>query len=370
MSFQEQVWDLSESIFQIFLESAIDITATIVPTLAMLIRPIMPVIILLMIIIAIIFVINIIKNYYTYKYGAYYQMKKLSYLSVRRDIGKYGEYLTYKYLKKFESDGAKFLFNLYIPKSDEGTTEIDVLMLCCKGLFVFESKNYSGWIFGSEKQKTWCQTFPKGRNQSHKEYFYNPIMQNRSHIKHLKEFLGKNVPTRSIIVFSDRCTMKSILLESDNISVINRRDVGVVVSSIYNQISHSLLSENEIVSLYNKLYPYTQVKDAIKLKHISNIKNKENFAEHFKNGDRKHCITDEILPDVDYEADFSSNATSAETQQLRSSDSSKTKIQSLICPRCGGSLIERKANKGVYAGRKFYGCSNYPKCKYIRNIDK
>ena len=45
-------------------------------------------------------------------------------------------------------------------------------------------------------------------------------------------------------------------------------------------------------------------------------------------------------------------------------------IHILICPKCGGSLIERKANKGVYAGRKFYGCSNYPKCKYIRNIDK
>ena len=86
----------------------------------------------------------------------------------------------------------------------EETTEIDVLMISPKGLFVFESKNYSGWIFGSENQKNWYQTLPAGRGRSHKENFYNPIMQNRSHIKHLKAFLGTDIPVRSIIVFSDR----------------------------------------------------------------------------------------------------------------------------------------------------------------------
>ena len=39
-----------------------------------------------------------------------------------------------------------------------------------------------------------------------------------------------------------------------------------------------------------------------------------------------------------------------------------------ICPYCGGKLVLRTAKQGPYAGNQFYGCSNYPKCKYIKNI--
>ena len=38
------------------------------------------------------------------------------------------------------------------------------------------------------------------------------------------------------------------------------------------------------------------------------------------------------------------------------------------CPRCGSRLVLRQAHKGAYAGNKFYGCSSYPKCKYIKTI--
>ena len=50
------------------------------------------------------------------------------------------------------------------------TTEIDLLMIHEKGIFVFESKNYSGWIFGSEDQLKWTQCFKSGQ----REHFYNP----------------------------------------------------------------------------------------------------------------------------------------------------------------------------------------------------
>ena len=131
-----------------------------------------------------------------------------------------------------EANGAKFLFNVYIPKGNGETTEIDVLMICSKGIFVFESKNYSGWIFGSESQKNWYQTLPAGRGKSHKEHFYNPIMQNHSHIKNLKYLLDEQFPIRSIIVFSDRCTLKSVQIKSNDISVINRYNVAPVVSAM------------------------------------------------------------------------------------------------------------------------------------------
>lgn len=36
-----------------------------------------------------------------------------------------------------------------------------------------------------------------------------------------------------------------------------------------------------------------------------------------------------------------------------------------ICPKCGAKMVLRTASRGMYQGRAFYGCSNYPKCKGI-----
>jgi hypothetical protein len=79
------------------------------------------------------------------------------------DKGRNGEYQIYKRLRNHENKGGKFLFNCYLPKENGETTEIDVLLINKNGIFVFESKNYSGWIFGDEKSKNWTQTLPQGR---------------------------------------------------------------------------------------------------------------------------------------------------------------------------------------------------------------
>lgn len=41
--------------------------------------------------------------------------------------------------------------------------------------------------------------------------------------------------------------------------------------------------------------------------------------------------------------------------------------QEYKCPRCGGKLVLRTAGRGVNAGNQFWGCENFPKCRYIRN---
>ena len=68
----------------------------------------------------IIAVIAIIQ-YRRYIRCSYYQVTKNSPLQVYLDKGKLGEYMTYKYLRGAENNGAKFLFNIYIPKGEEET---------------------------------------------------------------------------------------------------------------------------------------------------------------------------------------------------------------------------------------------------------
>lgn len=67
----------------------------------------------------------------------------------------------------------KILRNVYLPKDNGETSEIDVLYITQKGIFVFESKNYSGWIFGDEKGQYWTAMLPNRQ----KNRFYNPIKQ-------------------------------------------------------------------------------------------------------------------------------------------------------------------------------------------------
>jgi len=212
--------------------------------------------------------------YRNYTKSSYYLITKTSPIQLYFDKGKLGEYMTYWNLRSAEKNGAKFLFNIYIPKGEGETTEIDVLMIHAKGLFVFESKNYSGWIFGSENQMNWYQTLPQGRGSSHKKSFYNPIMQNKTHIKHLIALLGENIPTHSIITFSERCTLKKVEVKSADIRVINRDKVYDTVAAICAQRDTAALSEEQISAIYDKLYPYTQVSDAIKEQHIQNIKSR------------------------------------------------------------------------------------------------
>lgn len=202
-----------------------------------------------------------------YKKSTYYEITKNSYLSVINNKGKYGEYLLYKNLKLLENDNNKFLFNIYLPKENNKTTEIDLLLISSKGLFVFESKNYSGWILGNESNTKWTQVL-----YDNKQYFLNPIIQNKLHIKHLKQLVQENIPIYSMIVFSDDCELKDITIKSKNVSVLNRYDVKTLVLQICTQTNEELLTELEINDIYNKLYPYTQVSYEVKAQHIENIR--------------------------------------------------------------------------------------------------
>lgn len=189
---------------------------------------------------------------------------------MKYDVGSYGEYLIYLNLKHLEHQGCKFLFNIYVPMKGEDSTEIDVLMICSKGIFVFESKNYSGWIFGNEKQKNWTQMLFKG-NRKVKIPFYNPMTQNKTHINCLKKNLKKDIPYWSIITFSDRCELKNINWESEDIFVIHRCELIKTIKEVCNNIKEPILSPEEIDEIYEKLYPYTQISEETKQKHIENI---------------------------------------------------------------------------------------------------
>ncbi|MBQ1235563.1 MAG: NERD domain-containing protein [Oscillospiraceae bacterium] len=188
------------------------------------------------------------------------------------------------------------------------TTQIDHVVVSVYGIFVIETKNYSGWIFGANNTKKWKQTF---RTESN--YFYNPIKQNWAHIYALSELLKIDRRCfRPVVAFSDDATLN---VESSS-HVINMHQLKSHILSYTKEI----FSSEQAIGIYNYLHTMDTIGDNLdKDIHVNNVRN------------------------------------SLETQNETISHGK--------CPRCGGNLILRKGRYG-----EFYGCSNYPKCRFTADL--
>ena len=288
--------------------------------------------------------------------------------------GRYGEKLTAKKLKwvKFFGRKGEILRNIYIPKDNGDTSEIDVLYITQKGIFVFESKNYSGWIFGDEDDYYWTVSLQNGI----KNKLYNPIKQNKTHMKWLGKYIGEDIPLFSIIVFSERCEFKKISVKNENVKVIKRDRTYATVRDIW-EAKPDILDEIRVKEIAEKLRKLTNVDEAVKLEHIENIekrynKKKKEVKENIKsirNKDPKENIELESNEELKENTEQKSNEESKNNIN-QNGDTDKIQDESeKICPRCGGKLVLRIAKKGENTGKQFYGCERFPKCRYIENIE-
>lgn len=116
---------------------------------------------------------------------AYHGIDKIRHPEEWTDEGKSGEQIIYRTLiDQIHVPENQVLRNVYVPTADGKTSEIDLLVVSKKGLLVFECKNYAGNVYGDVQRDKWIQYLGKK-----KSFFYNPFMQNRSHVKHLKKYL-------------------------------------------------------------------------------------------------------------------------------------------------------------------------------------
>lgn len=217
-------------------------------------------------------------------------------------LGKIGEARVNLVLERL-SEEYNIFNDIYININGK-TVQIDHLIISPYGIFVIETKNYSGWIYGRDEVDYWIE------NKFGKKYkFYNPLKQNHSHIRVLKNILEiSQEKFISIVVFSGEAELKSKIKGN----VIYLDELEDFISS-YKKI------------LFNKEY-ITKIKQEL-LKNI--ILDKKVEEIHIKN------IKETLM-------------------------NKERKISQGICPKCGGKLIKRKSSYG-----QFIGCSNYPNCKFI-----
>lgn len=209
-------------------------------------------------------------------------------------------------LSRLNSKEYKVINDVILRSKNNRTSQIDHIVVSVYGIFVIETKNYKGWIFGRENAEFWKQVIYK------KQYrFKNPVKQNFSHIYTLKEilFAFKNIKYFPIIVFLREAELRAI---DSSVPVVYCNQLNTVIKRLANT---QCLSKEDVHTIVNIIKNKNQKAKENKIRHITEIKN-----------------------------------TVLENQ---------LKKENLICPKCNSEL---KLRNGKYG--QFYGCSNYPKCRF------
>jgi hypothetical protein len=143
--------------------------------------------------------------------------------------------------------------DLYLNNGNGKFSQIDLVVATKVGIVVFEIKEYSGWIFGSENQINWTQILAYGKQ---KYKFYNPILQNKKHVEDLKKvYHFDDIPFFSMIVFFGDCEFKN-LIDLPSRTFLTKSDK---VINIFNEI----LESNQIAKYDNKLEIANLLKQAV-----------------------------------------------------------------------------------------------------------
>ncbi|WIG80519.1 NERD domain-containing protein [Photobacterium damselae] len=224
--------------------------------------------------------------------------------------GIFGEFLVNRLLSKLPESDYTLIKDVTLPTSD-GTTQVDHIVVSKYGIFVVETKNMKGWIFGSARQKLWTQKIYR-----HSSKFQNPLHQNYKHIKALETLLGCSADClHSVIVFIGDSTFKTEM--PPNVTYA-RGSIRYI-----QQFNKVVFSDKD----------YARLTDS-----INQIKLKRGVITDLKH--RNHVK--EIVA---------------------------SKVSSNQCPRCGSEMVLRETKRGENIGKQFWGCSTFPKCRAVKQLN-
>lgn len=243
------------------------------------------------------------------------------------------------------------LRDLYLVHNDL-TAQIDYLILTHKHIYVLECKNLYGNI-EINNSGDFIRTVSHGR-RTVKEGIYSPITQNKRHLEFLRELRKEqkgNFLTKFLFDRSFSETYRSIVVLANPKTVLNAR---FAKREIKNQVIRA-----------DQLNEYIKKTDASSNSEFSDLVLWE-LAHFFLESHQENP--------VDYAKKYAISA--PEPQELSPvptpQEAPPDPVQAepdLICPKCGASMVKRTAKKGPRAGKTFYGCSRYPDCRFIINVE-
>ena len=251
------------------------------------------------------------------------------------------------------------LHNVTLPTKD-GSTQIDHLIFSPYGLFVLETKNYQGWIFGTEKQAQWTQQIIKKRSK-----FQNPLRQNYKHTKTVQDLLGlAPEQVHSVIAFVGDCEFKTEMPPQ-----VTRGD-GFV--SYIHSFAKTIWTPEEMQALLDRL-------EEVRLepgretdkKHVAHVKELQVTKAERKPRVAPAAPVQVAAPvaEVDVPLDLpvaAPAASSAASAIPVPSQPIRTVAEPAICPQCEWPLRKLVMQRGPLAGQAIWRCSNTAACSFVR----
>ena len=245
--------------------------------------------------------------------------------------------------------------NVTLPTAD-GTTQIDHVVISRHGIFVIETKNYAGWIFGKVSDKTWTQKFPR---RSHT--FQNPLRQNYKHVRTLAELTDADENALfSLIVFVGAATFKTPMPP-------NVTQVSGCLDFIRARTA-TLLDDAEVARLvaaidHGRVAPSRRADAA----HVAHVR-----ARRAGQAGRS------AAPPADTHVPANAGTVSspppppplppqAEAEAAGTARPIRAPLRP-VCPRCGSAVGEYRYRTGDKAGQAFHGCSQFPACTYRADL--
>ncbi len=244
--------------------------------------------------------------------------------------GWFGELAVNLGTKLLLDDQYHLIKNVTLPVG-EGTTQIDHVIVSRYGIFVIETKNMNGAIYGSEHDKQWTQALG-GKTFK----FQNPLHQNYKHTMALAEILGvPNESLISVILFIGDAKLKT--QDRMPANVMNRGLCSFIKSHTEERFTEDQVAQALSVIEQRRLAPSFRT-------HRQHVKHVKGIVAQKQ--------TPPPLPSV----------VTAE-QPVAAPASAPT------CPKCGKEMVRRVARQGANAGKPFWGCAGYPACRVTTPID-
>lgn len=214
----------------------------------------------------------------------------------------------------------RVLSDLILPLAGS-TTQLDHLVLSRFGIFVIETKNMSGWIFGSADQPKWTQVQKGGKRRS----FQNPLRQNHAHVKAVESILEVDPKfLHNFVVFTGSAEPKSDMPQN---VAWGLRDLGKLIGA-----------RRKIIFSDIQLNTF-----AAKLRGQALENNSAVRSQHLQNLEKKVAA-----------------------KSVKQFTGSSAPLSQALCPKCGGEMVKRANRK---TGDPFWGCVKFPKCRGTRTVD-
>lgn len=188
------------------------------------------------------------------------------------DKGIYGEFKVFKIFNKYFGENASIFNSVYLPKENNKVTEVDLIAINEKCIFIVEVKNLYGIITGNKEEKYWKQQL----NDSLVEELYNPIIQNQNHIKYFKKNLDlaqynlsdKNI--YSLIIFGEKSNINSVRYNKSNVKIININELENTLDQIMDENS-IILKQTQIEEISSIIKKFEDVDFEVIENHINDI---------------------------------------------------------------------------------------------------